>query len=251
MKPDYATALVTGASRGIGAAICRALVAEGLAVHALARDGAALDALAAELGPNLRPLECDVMDSAAIMDRVPGLDVDVLVNNAGGVGSVRPLWEQEAAETARTIALNLTAPLQLTQAVLPGMIARGRGHVVNLCSIAGQGALAGTTVYGAAKAGLAQAGRALRYDLAGRNIRVTDISPGRVETEFYLSAFGGDAGTLKDRMYTRQRPLLAEDIAAVVLAALHMPARANITELTISPTDQALGGHVYPDRDPA
>lgn len=251
MKPDYKSALVTGASRGIGAAICRALVAEGLRVHALARDAAALAALAAELGPNLHPLECDVLDAAAIMDRVPGLAVDVLVNNAGGVGSVRPLWEQTAEETARTIALNLTAPLQLMQAVLPGMIARGQGHVVNLCSIAGQGALAGTTTYGAAKAGLAQAGRGLRFDLAGSNIRITDIAPGRVETEFYLTAFGGDAATLKDRMYERQRALTAGDIAQVVLAALHLPARANITELTILPTDQALGGHVYPDRSDA
>lgn len=251
MQAYYRTALVTGASRGIGAAICRALVADGLLVHALARDGAALDALAAALGPNLRPLVCDVLDSTAIMAALPGLEVDVLVNNAGGVGTVRPLWEQTMEETARTIALNLTAPLQLMQAVLPGMIARGRGHVINLCSVAGQGALAGTSVYGAAKAGLAQAGRGLRLDLAGSNIRITDISPGRVETEFYLTAFGGDAETLKDRMYARQRSLMAEDIAAVVQAALHLPARANITELTVLPTDQALGGHVFPDHNPA
>ena len=248
MKPDYRTALVTGASRGIGAAISRALVAEGMTVHALARDGASLESLAAELGPRLRPLVCDVLDAAAIAATVPGLETDVLVNNAGGVGSVRPLWEQTAEETARTVALNLTAPVQLMQAVLPGMIARGRGHVFNLCSTAGQGALPGTTVYGAAKAALSQAGRALRYDLAGSNVRVTEIAPGRVETEFYLTAFGGDTQALKDRMYTRQRALMAQDIADVLVMALRMPLRANLTELTVSPTDQALGGHVFPDR---
>ena len=251
MKPDYKTALVTGASRGIGASICRTLVAEGFTVHALARDAATLEGLAAELGPTLRPLVCDVMDSAAILAAVPGLAVDVLVNNAGGVGTVRPLWEQTAEETAQTIALNLTAPVQLMQAVLPGMIARGRGHIVNLCSMAGQGAMANTTVYGAAKAALSLAGRSLRFDLAGKNIRITEVSPGRVETEFYLNDFQGDAETLKDRMYTRQRSLMAEDIAAVVLTALQMPERANITEMTVMPTDQALGGHVYTDRNPA
>lgn len=240
-------ALVTGASRGIGAAICRALIADGVTVHAMARDAAALESLAAELGPLCKPFVCDVLDSAKVAELVPGLEADILVNNAGGVGSVRPLWEQTPEETARTVALNLTAPVQLMQAVLPGMIARGRGHVFNLCSTAGQGALSGTTVYGATKAALSQAGRALRYDLAGKNVRVTEIAPGRVETEFYLQAFGGDAEGLKEKMYSRQRTLLAEDIAAVLVAALRLPARANVTELTISPTDQALGGHVFPD----
>lgn len=250
MTNGYRTALVTGGSRGIGAAICRALVAEGLTVHAVARDAGALQALAAELGPALRPLAGDILDAPALAARLAGLELDVLVNNAGGLGSVRPLWEQTAEETARTVALNLTAPLQLMQAVLPGMIARGRGHVFNLTSTAGQGALAGTTVYGAAKAALSQAGRALRLDLAGRNVRLTEIAPGRVETEFYLTAFGGDAAALKQRMYAHQRALRPEDVAAALVMALRLPERADLAEITLSPTDQALGGHVYPDRAP-
>lgn len=247
---EYRSALVTGASRGIGAAIARALIAEGLVVHALARDGAALADLARALGPNLRPLVLDLTDAGAIGAQLPGLAVDVLVNNAGGLGSVRPLWQQDLAETAQTIALNLTAPLQIIQALLPGMIARGRGHIFNLCSTAGQGALAGTAVYGAAKAALSQAGRALRYDLAGQNIRLTEIAPGRVETDFYLAAFGGDAEGLKDKMYRHQRALTPEDIAQTLVAALRLPAHATLAEITLSPTDQALGGHVFANVSP-
>lgn len=250
MNSAYKTALVTGASRGIGAAICRALVADGLTVHAMARDLAALETLSVELGPNLRPLACDVLDGAALASAIRDLEVDVLVNNAGGVNSVRPLWEQTPDETARTIALNLTVPLQIIQSILPGMIARGRGHVFNLCSTAGQGALAGTTVYGASKAALSHAGGALRFDLAGRNIRITEISPGRVDTEFYLAAFGGDASSLKSAMHSTHRSLAAKDIADALLMALHLPERANVTALTISPTDQALGGHTFPTRAP-
>ena len=247
--------LVTAGAAGIGKHIAAAFLAAGDAVYTCDINEDALKAAAVDL-PGLKTGGCNIGDRAQIEHMVADAaaqlgGIDVLVNNAGGLGSVRPLWEQTSDETARTIALNLTAPLQLMQAVLPGMIARGQGHVVNLCSIAGQGALAGTTTYGAAKAGLAQAGRGLRFDLAGSNIRITDIAPGRVETEFYLTAFGGDAATLKDRMYERQRALTAGDIAQVVLAALHLPARANITELTILPTDQALGGHVYPDRSDA
>lgn len=251
MVTNYRTALVTGGSRGIGAAICRALVAEGLEVYAVGRDADALHMLHHELGVSLRPVVADLLDLVAMRDAVSGLEVDVLVNNAGGVGSVRPLWQQTPEETARTVALNLTAPVQMMQLLLPGMTARRRGHIFNLCSTAGQGALSGTTVYGAAKAGLSQAGKALRFDLAGHNIRLTEIAPGRVETEFYLEAFDGDAETLKRKMYAQQRSLAPEDIAEALLAALRMPARADIAEITITPTDQALGGHVFPDYKPA
>ncbi|MCZ4353860.1 SDR family oxidoreductase [Roseovarius aestuarii] len=247
MSKPYHTALVTGASRGIGAAISRALVGEGLVVHALARNVEALQELAAELGPNLRPLACDVRDAAAVASALEGIEIDVLVNNAGAVASVKPLHEQSLEETANTIALNLTAPLHLLQTLLPGMINRRKGHVFNLSSTAAQGALANTAVYGATKAALAHATKALRFDLAGHNIRLTEIAPGRVETDFYLSAFEGDRARLSETMYTRQRGLHPQDVADTVVMALRMPARANVTQLTISPTDQALGGHVFPD----
>ncbi|MFT4150677.1 MAG: SDR family oxidoreductase [Paracoccaceae bacterium] len=244
---NYATALVTGASKGIGAAVARALVAEGMTVHALARSGEALSALADELGPRLVPLVADVRDHAGIAAALGQAEIDVLVNNAGGLNSVRPLHEQTAEETAEVVALNLTAPLQLIRMVLPGMVARQRGHVFNITSTAAGAVFPGTATYGGAKAGLSQAGRVLRHDLAGTGVRVTEIAPGRVETEVYLRAFGGDREKLAERMYTRQRPLHPEDVAATLIAALRLPGHVDLAEIIVSPTDQAAGGHVYGD----
>lgn len=244
---EHRIALVTGASKGIGAAISAALVAEGLTVYALARDAAALDGLAGRLGPRLVPFATDVREIEAIEAHFRDIPVDVLVNNAGGLSSVRPLHEQSAAETAETVALNLTAPLQLIRLVLPGMIARRRGHIFNLTSTAAHAVFPGTATYAATKAALSQAGRVMRYDLAGSGVRVTEIAPGRVETDFYLEAFAGDREGLRERMYSRQRPLVPGDVAQVLVAALRLPEHVDVAELTVAPTDQAVGGHIYPD----
>jgi len=243
---SYRSALVTGGSKGIGAAITEALVAQGFMVFALGRDEAALDALAARLGPRMKPVVADVRDHIGITDRLAGIEIDILVNNAGGISTVRPLHEQTAQETDEVIALNLLAPLQLIRMLLPGMIARRRGHIFNLTSTAASAVFPGTTAYGAAKAGLSQAGRILRYDLAGTGVRLTEIAPGRVETEFYLNAFDGDAENLRERMYTHQRPLRPDDIASVLVSALRLPSHADVAELILSPSEQAVGGHVYP-----
>lgn len=242
----YHTALVTGASKGIGAAIVESLIAEGLTVHALARNHDALQVLQARLGPRVKPLVADVRDHQAITSALGTTEIDVLINNAGGLATVRPLHEQSAEETAEVVALNLTAPLQLIRLLLPGMIARKRGHIFNLTSTAASGVFPGTTTYGAAKAGLSQAGRILRFDLAGTGVRLTEIAPGRVETDFYLKAFDGDRESLHKRMYSQQRPLGPADIAAVLVAALRMPDHVDIAELTVAPSEQAAGGHIYP-----
>lgn len=251
MAIRYRTALVTGASRGIGAAISGALVAEGLTVFAVARSADGLAALSEKLGPELRTVACDARDHQAIAAALEGVELDVLVNNAGALASVRALHEQAPEETASTVALNLVAPLQLMQAFLPGMVARRRGHIFNLTSVAGQSALQGTAVYGAAKAALAHASHVLRYELAGSNVRVTEIAPGRVETDFYLEAFEGDRTTLKTRLYASQRALHPEDVASALVSALRMPERADVARITLSPTDQAFGGHVFPDAHPS
>jgi len=243
---DYRTALVTGASKGIGAAIVESLVAEGLTVHALARSNDALLALRERLGPQVKPIAADVRDGEAIMSALGDTEVDVLVNNAGGLATVRPLHEQSADETAQVVELNLTAPLQLIRLLLPGMIARKRGHIFTLTSTAASSIFAGTTAYGAAKAGLSQAGRILRFDLAGTGVRLTEIAPGRVETDFYLKAFDGDREGLRKRMYSEQRPLRPADIAAALVSALRMPDHVDIAELTITPSEQAAGGQKYP-----
>ncbi len=243
----YKTALVTGASKGIGAAIATALVEAGLTVHALARDAGALAALAERLGPRLKPLSADVRDMAAITAGLAGAELDVLVNNAGGLATVKPLWQQTAEETAEVVTLNLTAPLQLIQTLLPGMVERRCGHIFNLTSTAASAVFPGTATYAAAKAALSQAGRVLRYDLAGSGVRLTEIAPGRVETDFYLKAFEGDREGLRERMYTHQRPLRPDDVAAVLMAALRMPEHADVAEITLAPTEQAAGGHTYPN----
>lgn len=250
MAPQtYRTALVTGASRGIGASICRSLRKEGIRVHAVARNAEALKALAAETG--VIPVVADVMDTAAILKALGSSEVDVMVNNAGGLSTVRPLQDQTAEEIIEVINLNLTAPLLLMRALLPGMIARKRGHVFNLTSTAGHNVFPGTAAYGAAKAGLAQAGRIMRYDMAGSNVRLTEISPGRVETEFYLQAFGGNREALQEKMYRTQRPLSPDDIAAALMAALRMPQSADFSYISLEPTDQAPGGYVYGTYSPS
>jgi len=245
----YRRALVTGASRGIGAAVARRLVAGGLIVHGVARSAEGLAGMAAELGERFLPCAADVRDTDAILAGLGSAAVDVLVNNAGGLASVRPLVEQTAAETAETVALNLTAPLQLMRALLPGMVARRRGHVFNLTSTAARSVLPGTTAYAAAKAGLAQASQVLRYDLAGSGVRITDLAPARVETEFYLAAFAGDRAALREKLFTAQRALAPGDVAETLWAALALPAHVDLSEIVITATHQAAGGQVFAPRD--
>jgi 3-hydroxy acid dehydrogenase / malonic semialdehyde reductase len=239
----YRTALVTGASRGIGASICRKLTGQGLRVFAAARSADRLSALAEECG--VVPIAADVRDTSQLLDALDGNEIDVLVNNAGGLETVRPLPDQTAEEIVDTISLNLTAPLLLMRALLPGMIARRRGHVFNITSTAAHSVFAATAAYGAAKAGLSHAGKVLRYDLAGSNVRITEISPGRVETDFYLRAFGGNGMALKDKMYRNHRALNPDNVADALMAALVMPANADLAHISVEPTDQAPGGYVY------
>ncbi|ODN71234.1 SDR family oxidoreductase [Methylobrevis pamukkalensis] len=242
----YRTALVTGASRGIGAAICRRLAARGMAVIGLARDAAALEALAVEIG--ITPLVADVTDTAAVTAGLGAAEIDVLISNAGYVAAVRPLHEQTSEEIDRTIDVNLRAPLHLARALLPGMIARRRGHVIHVTTTAAHAVFGGTAPYGAAKAGLSHAGAVMRYDLVGTGVRLTEIVPGRVETDVYLTAFGGDRERLRGTMYADVRALQPDDVAAAVVAALDMPEHVDIARLDVVPTDQAPGGHRYADR---
>lgn len=239
----YRTALVTGASRGIGAAICHRLTGLGMIVYGVARSHEALAGIVEELG--VKPVVADVRDTDAIIAGLGGVEIDVLVNNAGMVATVKPLYEQGPDEIAETIAVNLTAPMLLMRALLGGMVARQRGHVINITTTAARGVLAGTSAYGGAKAGLSHACRSLRYDLAGSNVRITDLAPGRVETEIYLRAFGGDRKKLNDTMYGSVRALQPQDIAETIAAVLAMPQHVDVTEIEISPTDQAVGGQVF------
>ena len=240
----YRTAVVTGASRGIGEAIVRALAPLGLEVHAVARSRDKLDRLAAETG--CTPHALDLTDRAALHDFFHGLEIDVLVNNLGAVTTLKPTHEADPADLDAMIELNLSTAFQALRAALPGMIARDRGHVFLLGSVAGVHTLPGLPVYGATKAAIHSLTHGLRLELVGKRIRVTEILPGRVQTDIYVDAFGGDRAGAYGRLYDNYESLLPEDIAAGLVYALTAPPHVNVSHLEIVPTMQALGGNQFP-----
>jgi 3-hydroxy acid dehydrogenase/malonic semialdehyde reductase len=238
---------VTGASAGFGAAIARAFVKGGHRVVATARRRDRLDALARELGGNLLPLELDVRDRAAVEALPAALPadfaaVDVLVNNAGLALGLEPAHKADLDDWETMIDTNCKGLVQMTRALLPGMVERNRGHVVNLGSVASNWPYAGGNVYGATKAFVAQFSLNLRADLAGTAVRVTDIQPGLCGgTEFSNVRFRGDdakaAGVYKD-----MQPLTAEDIAESIFWVATRPAHVNINSIELMPVAQSFAG---------
>jgi 3-hydroxy acid dehydrogenase / malonic semialdehyde reductase len=240
------TALVTGATAGFGTAITHRLVRDGWRVIATGRRRERLDRLAEELGPALLALPLDVTDAdsvAALPASLPAdwRDIDALVNNAGLAVGLDPAQSAKIADWDRMVSTNVTGLIHMTRALLPGMVARDRGHVVNLGSIAATYPYPGGHVYGATKAFVKQFSLNLRADLIGTFVRVTDIEPGLCGgTEFSEVRFGGD----RDRaaaVYQGTTPLTAEDIAESVAWVLHLPAHVNINYIEMMPTCQASG----------
>jgi len=232
------TALVTGASSGIGAAVVRKLAANGWQVHALARRAARLEALAGETG--CVPHALDIRDGAALERLMAGLAPDLLVNNAGLGAGITGLATASRDEVARTIDTNVTAVLELTRLTLPGMIARRRGHVVNLGSVAGLYPLV-SAVYGASKGAVRLLSQNLRLELRGTGVRVTEICPGRVASEFYDAAVPDPAA--RDRIKTTGiRELSPDDIAEAILYAVSTPAHVNVSTIELQPVEQTFGG---------
>lgn len=234
---------VTGASAGFGAAIARSFVKGGHRVVATARRKDRLDALAAELGDALLPIELDVRDADAVA-AVPGAlpagfaEVDVLVNNAGLALGLEPAHQASLDDWHTMIDTNCTGLVQVTRAFLPGMVARNRGHIFNLGSVAGRWPYAGGNVYGATKAFVRQFSLALRSDLSGTGVRITSIEPGMVETEFTTIRTGGDQAA-SDALYAGVNPLTAGDIADMVLWVASLPAHVNINAMEVMPVNQA------------
>ena len=244
--PPYRTALVTGASRGIGREIVRMLAREGLEVWGLARASDALDTLARETG--CHALAVDLDDDAELVRALDGLEIDVLVNNAGLVSAVKPFIAFTRDETEAMIDLNLRAPLATTRVLLPGMVARRCGHLFAITSLFGPYAGPDVAVYCATKAAVRSFCACLRVELAGSGVRVTEIAPGRTETGIYLDAFGGDREALQERLFASCRALQPQDVAEAVVAALRLPARADASIIELAPTDQAPGGMVFAER---
>ncbi|HZO65418.1 MAG TPA: SDR family oxidoreductase [Kribbellaceae bacterium] len=237
------TVLVTGASAGFGAAIARRFVAEGATVIASARRTDRLEALAAELGPRLVPVALDVRDPAAVAHLLAGLPddvaaIDVLVNNAGLALGLEPAHEADLDDWDQMLDTNCKGLVHVTRAVLPGMVERGRGHVVNLGSVAGTYPYPGNNVYGATKAFVHQFSLNLRSDLHGSGVRVTSIEPGMAETEFTTVRFAGDQAKA-DAVYGGMQPLTADDIAASVLWAVSQPAHVNVNVIELMPVAQS------------
>ena len=247
---------VTGASAGFGAAIARSFVKGGHRVVATARRKDRLDALAAELGDALLPIELDVRDADAVA-AVPGAlpagfaEVDVLVNNAGLALGLEPAHQASLDDWHTMIDTNCTGLVQVTRAFLPGMVARNRGHIFNLGSVAGRWPYAGGNVYGATKAFVRQFSLNLRADLLGTALRVTDIEPGLCGgTEFSNVRYrGNDAAAAK--VYEGTVPLTAEDIAETAWWIATLPPHININQLELMPTCQGYGSIAIKRTTPA
>jgi NADP-dependent 3-hydroxy acid dehydrogenase YdfG len=239
---DYQTALVTGANTGMGAAITEMLTKRGITVYGLARDAAKLHEVANRTG--MTPLAVDLADTTALAAAVEGLQIDVLVNNAG-VSATGNILDATAAKVDAMVDVNLRAVLHLCRLLLPGMVERDRGHVVNISSIAGLYNFYGHTAYHATKAAVHQISRQLRNDVIGKRIRVTEICPGRVETEIFGRNLGGTPEALQEAWHTYYEgfeSITTADVAATIEFALDAPAHVNLGLIEILPTFQVPGG---------
>ena len=235
---DYKTALVTGASSGIGAATVERLRREGLEVHALARNAANLDELARRTG--CIPHALDVSDTAGLERLAAEVPFDILVNNAG-VDRPGSILKADAEGIDLLVDVNLRAVLHLCRLVVPGMVARDRGHVVNISSIAGAYNFGGNSTYHATKAAVSMLSRQLRIDCFGKRVRVTEICPGRVATDIFAHVHGNPEEMHKRFIEGFELPQ-ASDIAGAIAFAIAAPVSMNVGHMEITPTLQVPGG---------
>jgi NADP-dependent 3-hydroxy acid dehydrogenase YdfG len=241
---DYRTAIVTGASSGIGEGLVRALCARNIAVTAVARRADALAALADETG--CEPLPLDLRDSKALHAAFAPLQADILVNNAGVGRGMEGMLETDPDDIDEITEINLTAVLHCFRALVPGMVERGRGHVVNIGSVAGLYPLR-APLYGATKGGVHLMSQNMRVELVGSGVRVTEICPGRVHTPFFEANWQDQE---RARSFIDGHELLEiEDIVDAALYALETPSRVNVATIEIMPVEQAVGGLTIRKRD--
>ena len=233
-----ARVLITGASSGIGAACAEAFAAAGARLILCARRVDRVAELASRLDTDAEVIDLDVRDRDAVNTELGGRDVDVLVNNAGLAAGFEPLQTGDPELWDRMIDTNVTGLLNVTRAVVPGMIANGRGHVINIGSIAGRETYPNGAVYCASKAAVDRITQGLRMDLLGTGVRVSTVDPGLVETEFSVVRFGGDTERA-DNVYAGMTPLTGEDIAETVVWIADRPSHVQVAEVVMLPTDQA------------
>lgn len=245
MTTQYQTALVTGASTGIGAKLVERLRAKGMTVHAVARDSARLDDLVERTGAI--PHAVDLGDTAAVEAEIDGLEIDVLANIAG-VSRMGNVLDSSRNDIDDLVTINLGAVLHLVRLTLPGMVERNRGHIVNISSIAGHYNFFGHTAYHATKAAVHQLSRQIRNDVLGRRIRVTEISPGRVETEIFARNLGGSPEAIAEAHKTYfegYESLTTDNVVDSIEFALDAPGHVNVGLVEIMPTFQVPGGLTF------
>jgi NADP-dependent 3-hydroxy acid dehydrogenase YdfG len=236
-------ALVTGASSGIGAATAKSLAAAGFQVVAAARRLERCEEIAREVGG--RALRLDVTDPdsvAALADQLP--EVSVLVNNAGGALGLEPVAAADEENWREMYESNVMGVMRVTKALLPALERDGGGHIVVIGSVAGVEVYPGGGGYTAAKHAANAVTRTLRLELLGKPIRVTEVAPGMVETEFSLVRFGGDAAKA-EKVYEGTTPLSADDVADAIAFVVTRPPHVDIDYLSIKPTDQATARDVH------
>lgn len=240
------TAVITGATAGIGEACARALGEAGVHLVLIGRRQDRLDALAAEIaaenGVRALPYRLDVRDRAGVTDFIAwlageGLDVDILVNNAGLARGLDPVQDGRHDDWDEMIDTNIKGLLNMTRAILPGMIARDSGHVVNIGSIAGHWVYPNGGVYCATKYAVRALTEGANVDLVGTKVRMSSVDPGLAETEFSVVRFRGDADRARG-VYEGTQPLVAEDIADAVRYVVNTAAHVNVLHLVMMPTVQ-------------
>ena len=243
MRETSGVALVTGASSGIGQAAVRALAAAGFEVVAAARRLERCEKVASEVGG--RALRLDVADPDSVARLAEALpEVSVLVNNAGGALGLEPVAEADEENWRQMYETNVLGVMRVTKALLPALERSGDGHVVVIGSVAGVEVYPGGAGYTAAKHAANAVARTLRLELLGKPIRVSEVAPGMVETEFSLTRFGGDEAKAA-QVYERTTPLSAEDVADAIAYVVTRPPHVDVDYLSIKPTAQATARDVH------
>ena len=241
-------ALITGATSGIGEACARRFLKAGYRVIATGRNAEKLNSLKEEFGNDVLPLVFDVRDHEAAVESVASLPeewqrIDILVNNAGLALGLEPEYEGDFTDWSTMIDTNIKGLLTMTRAIVPGMVERNSGHIINIGSVAGDAAYAGGNVYCATKAAVKAITDGLRIDVAHTALRVTLLKPGLVETHFSNVRFHGDDDRA-DNVYKGIEPLTGDDIADTALYAAQAPAHVQIAEMLILATHQANGSFI-------
>jgi NADP-dependent 3-hydroxy acid dehydrogenase YdfG len=243
---DPHVVFITGASSGIGAAVARRFAADGARLVLAARREDRLRALAHELGVPAHVVALDVRDRTAVERAVAALPeafaaVTILVNSAGGALGLEPAQAASLEDWDAMVDTNCKGLMYVTRAILPGMVARDRGHVINLGSVAGTYPYPGGNVYGASKAFVEQLSLDLRADLTGKRVRVTNIEPGMVETEFSLVRFKGDEEKAR-AVYQGFPPLSADDVAEAIHWCATLPEHVNVNRIELMSVMQSFAG---------